>query len=167
MLHPDNRSNPSSEPGQVRRRRSGNFPPSSTDGPLAILRITLDSARPPTRRLRCLHQSRLRPLTSRAHTHRRRQIAAYRRHSELLRALVCRLPSRPAQRASSIRLADLDARAIPPRMRRHRHLRRPRRRRLLPHLRPHPHPHPRMPQPLFRTPPGCGALHVRLFPTGL
>ena len=157
MLLPGYLSNLSSAHGQVRRRRSGNSLPSLIDGTLVAL-VTLASARPPARRSRCLRLSRLRPLTPRAHTHRHRS-EPYRRHSELLQALKRRLTSsRPTQHMSSIRLADLDARAIPPRTRRHRRLRRPRRR----HLLPHPHPHPRTNRPYSRTLPSCGALRVHL-----
>ena len=144
-------------PGQVRRRRSDNFPPSLTDGAI----VTHRPAHTPARRHRYRSLSRLRPLTSRAHNNRHR-IDRYRWRSEPLQALNRRLKlSCPTQRTSLLHCMDLDARAIPPRTRRRRRLRRPRRRRLLPH--PHPHPyHPRTNRPFFRTLQICGALHVRL-----
>ena len=87
--------------GQVRRRRSGNFFRSLTVGSLVVMQSTRASARKPTRRLRCLRHSRLRPLTPRARTHHRHPRMPSQWHSELLQAHIRRLPSRPTQRAPS------------------------------------------------------------------
>ena len=152
-------------PGQMRRRCSGNFLPSSADGIDVTLQVTLSSRQPPARRYRCLLLSCLRPLMSRAYNNRHR-IDRYRWHSELLQAPNRRPKSScPTQRSSPFHLLDLGAHAIPPRTRRHRRLRRHQYRRLRRPRRRHLHPHPRHPRtnrPSFRTLPGCGALHVRL-----
>ena len=161
MLSPSNhsKSSLSSAHGQVRRRRSGNFLRSLAIGSLVMIQSTRAPARMPTRRLRCLRHSRLQPLTSRAHTHRHPRIPS-RWHSELLQAIIRRLPSRPTQRAPS-RFAVLDARAIPPRLRRLRYLRRRRRRLLLPHpqpLRPYYRTHRHLAAPPASAPPYCGTM---------
>ena len=133
--------------GRARLRHCGSFRRSSIGGRHGTQRQTpLQIPAPSTRRSHRLRLSRLQLPTPRAHTQRHQPNPGLSRwHHEPLQALdpKRRLPSRPAQRTPSLRFADLTARAIPPRMRRLRRLRRHRHRRRLPLLRLHPHPQPR------------------------
>ena len=141
------------------------------DGHVSTWLTSTPTTVPTTRRSLSHHPSRHRLPTPLAHTHRHPRIP-FRWQSELPRALNRRLPSsRPSQRmlplrSLTLRLADPDARAIPPRTCRHRHLRRlPLRRRLLP-LHPHLRLHlqTRNRNLRFRTSPDYGDLLVRQSP---